>query len=225
MCFDLIACAVFFLLARTGAALVGAAFAPVQVPLIQLMVSGAAATSVRGLRMPAALKRLGRVGGAPALSAGPRVERETVNQYIERTIKQSCYCESQLWIMEVVVDRILARCTIDDFLHEVRNYLEGHDGPDAAADVRWIDKLIRSSESDSRKAASACGRMLARNGFRYLERVIARPPDHADVPLDAAPDDLPGRHPGAGATSVVPRPDSAALLSDAHTQGIREDEP
>jgi hypothetical protein len=133
-----------------------------------------------------------------------------VNQYIERAIQQRCYSESQLWIMEKAVPHVLdQKGGIDGFLCEVQNYLEGHDGPDATADAEWIEKLIESAESDSRKVASACGRILTRNGFSYLERVIARKPKQPDEP------NLPGRHPHAP-TKRVPRPDPTA----AHRDGV-----
>jgi hypothetical protein len=200
LAFDLTACGVFFIMARTAGGMVVEVYAPAGQTLIQLVISGAAATGVRGLRMPSFLKR------APVPALTPDVERETVNQYIERAIQQSCYSASQLWIMEKVVPHIIGQHRINDFLGEVKTYLEGHDGPEATCDVIWIDKLAESTESDSRKVASACGRMLARNGFGYLEQVIARPP----VPVDDLPPwGLPARHPAAEPKRIIPRPDPA----------------
>jgi hypothetical protein len=222
--FDLIACAVFFLMAKSAGTVVGARFAPAQETLTQLMISGAAATGVRGLRMPAFFKRVRGAVRAPEPTVAPEVERETLNQYIERAIQQSCYSESQLWIMEKVVPHVLDQHGIDDFLCEVQHYLEGHDGPDATTDAKWIEKLIKSTESDSRKVASVCSRMLARNGFNYLERVIARRPEHADEPIGTAPVDLPGRHPEASPKPFLPRPDPTALLNKTGKQAGQEDE-
>lgn len=218
LAFDLLACALFFLMASTSGTVVGEGFAPAKEPLVQLLVSGAAATGVRNLRMPAFLKRS---RGIPDPALAPAVERETVNQYIERVIQQTCYAESQLWIMETVVPHVLGRRRIDDFLTEVQSYLEGRDGSDAASDAKWIEKLIKSAETETRKVASACGRMLARNGFRYVERVIARLPDAPADPaaLEQPETSLPGRHPAGVRKSAVPRPDPDAKQSQATRHG------
>ncbi|AGL21277.1 hypothetical protein [Actinoplanes sp. N902-109] len=201
LAFDLIACAVFFLVARTTGKLVGTAFAPARETLIQLMIAGTAATSVRSLRMPARLKRNRGPDSVTTPALSPEVDRETVSQYIERAIQQYCYSASQLWIMGQVVPHVLGQLGSDEFLREIQQYLEGHDGPDATSDSRWIGKLIKSGETDSWKVASACSRMLARNGYGYLEQVLARPAPAVEAPLD-----LPGRHPGAAAARGVPRP-------------------